>query len=276
MEKLVTVIIPTHNYGHLISEAVESVLEQTYTNIELAVVDDGSTDNTAEVVKQYPTARYVYQARLGKKTPARARNTGINLSHGEYIIFLDADDKLLPTYIEECVQAIEKDAKNGFVWTGTIEFGASNLVRIARTPHHRYSLLRNPRGQLGAMLVRKKAYDNVGLYDEKLDCLEDWDMAIRLSLNGWKGKSIQKPLHLYRMHELNVRNIEKRKVCQYQLERKYPLMKTYMVTCRLFDDISLAFSSPRTFLYKIRNKVLTRLFHIQKTQVRQRTFRTSM
>ncbi|TRO52163.1 glycosyltransferase family 2 protein [Candidatus Bathyarchaeota archaeon] len=177
----------------LISEAIESVLEQTYTNIELTVVDDGSTDNTAEVVKQYPTARYVYQAHLGKKTPARARNTGIKLSHGEYIIFLDADDKLLPTYIEECVQAIEKDAKNGFVWTGTIEFGTSNIVRIPRTPHHRYSLLRNPRGQLGAMLVRKRAYDNVGLYDEKLDSLEDWDMAIRLSLNGGRADPSKNP-----------------------------------------------------------------------------------
>ena len=122
MSKLVTVIIPTHNYGHLISEAIESVVRQTYTNIELTVVDDGSTDNTTEIVKLYPTAQYFYQDNIGKKTPARAHNTGIKLSHGEYIICLGADDKLLPTYIEECVQAIEKDPKNGFVWTGTIEF----------------------------------------------------------------------------------------------------------------------------------------------------------
>jgi len=265
-DKLVTVIIPTHNYGHLIGEAIESVLNQTYQNLEIMVVDDGSTDNTAEVVKLYPTVRYVYQTHVGKKTPARAHNTGIKLSHGEYIICLGADDKLLPTYIEECAQQIEKDAKNGFVWTGTIEFGASNHVRTPRTPHHRFSLLRHPHGQLGAMLVRKKAYDEVGLYDENLDCLEDWDMAIRLSLKGWKGKSVRKTLHLCRVHERNTKNIEERKIYGRQLERKYRLMKPYIVASRLFDITVLAFSSPRTFLYRMWNKGLTRLFHVQKIQ----------
>ena len=265
-DKLVTVIIPTHNYGHLIGEAIESVLNQTYQNLEIMVVDDGSTDNTAEVVKLYPTVRYVYQTHVGKKTPARAHNTGIKLSHGEYIICLGADDKLLPTYIEECAQQIEKDAKNGFVWTGTIEFGASNHVRTPRTPHHRFSLLRHPHGQLGAMLVRKKAYDEVGLYDENLDCLEDWDMAIRLSLKGWKGKSVRKTLHLCRVHERNTKNIEERKIYGHQLERKYRLMKPYIVASRLFDITVLAFSSPRTFLHRIWNKGLTRLFHVQKIQ----------
>jgi glycosyltransferase involved in cell wall biosynthesis len=264
--KLVTVIISTHNYGHLICEAIESVLEQTYANIELIVVDDGSTDNTPEIVKLYPTARYLYQDYIGKETCARAYNTGIKFSHGEYITCLDANDKLLPTYIEECVQEIEKDAKSGFVWTGTVEFGASNHVGMPRTPHHRFSFLRYPHGQLGAMLVRKKAYDEIGLYDENLDCLEDWDMAIRLSLKGWKGKSVRKNLHLYRVHERNLGNIEKRKNYGHQLERKYQLMKQYKIASRLFDITVFAFSSPRIFLYKMWNKGLTRLFHIQKIQ----------
>lgn len=253
--KLVTVIIPTHNYGHLIRKAIESVLNQTYFNIELIVIDDGSTDNTAEVVKLYPTVRYVYQNHVGKKTPSRAMNTGIKLSHGKYIVCLGADDKLMPTYIQECVEKIEKDSKIGFVWTGSLEFGSSNKIRIPRTPHHRFSVLRNPQGQLGAMLVRKEAYDKVGGYDTALDCTVDWDMAIRLSLSGWKGRSIPKAIHLCRIHESNIQNIALRKKRLSQLERKYWAMKPYTTASRMFDAVVLAFRSPNKFVTRVRRKL---------------------
>lgn len=262
--KLVTVIIPTHNYGHLISEAIESVLNQTYQDIELIIVDDGSTDNTPEVAKKYPNVKYIYQKHIGKKTPSRASNTGIKQSRGEYIVCLGADDKLAPTYIEECVKEITKDDKIGFVWTGCLEFGLSDTVRMPRTYHHRFSVLRNPEGQLGAMLVRKEAYDQVGGYDTSLDCTVDWDMVIRLSLAGWKGKSIMKPIHLCRIHKTNIQNIELRKKQLKQLEHKYWMMRPYTTASRIFDITVLALRSPKTFLIRLWNKVMTKFFKMQQ------------
>ena len=262
--KLVTVIIPTHNYGHLISEAIDSVLNQTYQNIELIVVDDGSTDNTSEIIKKYPNIEYIYQKHIGKKTPSRASNTGIKQSHGEYIICLGADDKLVPTYVEECVKEIERDSKIGFVWTGCLEFGLSNTTRMPRAYHHRFSVLRNPQGQLGAMLVRKEAYDEVGGYDTSLDCTVDWDMAIRLSLAGWKGKSISKVLSLCRIHKTNIQNVELRKNRLRQLERKYWMMKPYTTASRIFDIAVLALKSPESFLVRLWNKGVTKIFKVQR------------
>ena len=90
LHKKVTVVIPTYNRAHLIKDAVESVLNQTYQDFELIVIDDGSTDNTREVLAIYKDKlRYIYQENQGRSA---ARNHGIKLAQGEYIAFLDSSD----------------------------------------------------------------------------------------------------------------------------------------------------------------------------------------
>ena len=90
----VTVVIPTYNRAHLIKDAVESVLNQTYQDFELIVIDDGSTDNTREVLAVYKDKlTYIYQENQGRSS---ARNHGIELAQGEYIAFLDSDDVWFP------------------------------------------------------------------------------------------------------------------------------------------------------------------------------------
>ena len=91
---LVSVVIPCYNQAHFLGEAIESVLAQTYPHLEIVVVDDGSTDNTGEVAARYPGVRYVRQENQGL---AAARNTGLRHSSGDYLVFLDADDRLLAT-----------------------------------------------------------------------------------------------------------------------------------------------------------------------------------
>jgi 2-polyprenyl-3-methyl-5-hydroxy-6-metoxy-1,4-benzoquinol methylase len=121
--------------------------------------------------------------------------------------------------------------------------------------------------------VRKKAYDSVGGYDASLDCAEDWDMAIRLSLAGWKGKSILKPIHLCRVHTLNVPNIELRhKLRTQQLERKYWMMKPYLRVIWLFDNLVLVLKSPRSFKLKLYNKIVARIFHVPRLPFPPRNF----
>src|SRR5215218_5526383 len=97
---LVSVIITTYNHSHYLPQAISSVLRQDFQNKEIIVVDDGSKDNTKEIVAQYPQVRYIYQTNKGLSA---ARNTGIDNSTGEYLIFLDADDWFFEGCLKESV-----------------------------------------------------------------------------------------------------------------------------------------------------------------------------
>src|ERR687890_1245755 len=101
---LVSVVIPCYNQAHFLGEAIESVLAQSYKDFEIIVVDDGSPDNTSEVAARYPGVRCVRQENQGL---AGARNTGIRESKGEYLVFLDADDRLLAEALEVGVKNLE-------------------------------------------------------------------------------------------------------------------------------------------------------------------------
>src|SRR5690554_879710 len=103
---LVSVIIPCYNHGEYLSEAIESVLNQTYTPIEVIVIDDGSSDDTEKVAKRYPSVRYFFQENKGLSS---ARNLGITNSTGELLVFLDADDLLLHYAIDYNVKFLQAD-----------------------------------------------------------------------------------------------------------------------------------------------------------------------
>ncbi len=235
-DALISVIIPTHNYGRYISEAIESVFFQSHPNVEVIVVDDGSTDDTASIVQKYPRVKYLYQEHKGQPTPARAKNNGIRLSEGKYIVCLDADDKLLPNYLKECVAVAKTDPSIGLVWTGAVLFG-NHLERLqskvyfpqVKNPHTRFSFYATPGGPIGAALMPRKVFDDVGFYDEELVSVEDLDFAIRLLRHHWKAKSISKALHEYRMHSSNIHN-QVMKLGLSQLYKKYPMMYPYRTT----------------------------------------------
>ena len=103
MSPLVSVIIPTHNRADLVPLAIQSVLQQTYTNLECIVVDDASTDNTEETVRTIIDERIIYLRHENNKHASAARNTGIKYARGEFIAFLDDDDEWLPTKLEKQV-----------------------------------------------------------------------------------------------------------------------------------------------------------------------------
>ncbi len=114
---MVSVIIPTYNYGHFISNAVDSVLAQTYSNWECLIIDDGSTDNTADVIKKYlsdPRIKYIKKSNAGL---AAARNTGLKAAQGDYIQFLDSDDLIENRKLELSVGYLEKHADVDLVYS---------------------------------------------------------------------------------------------------------------------------------------------------------------
>ena len=112
----VSVIIPTYNCDRYIDQAIASVLEQTYTDYELIIVDDGSTDDTAQVIKSYgDRINYIYQANQGV---AQARNRGLAAAQGQYIAFLDQDDVFLPNKLGEQVSCFELHSDAGIIHSG--------------------------------------------------------------------------------------------------------------------------------------------------------------
>ena len=254
---LISIIIPTRNYAPYIAECIMSVLNQSYKNLEIIVVDDGSTDDTIEIIKKFSQIKYFYQQHKGHETPARAMNKGITNSNGDFIVCLGADDKLDPRYVESCLKEILKDDKIGFVWTGTQEFGESDEVRLPRKFSHNFRFYRNPGGQLGAMMVRKRVYSEVGLYDESLRGLEDWDFVIRAATRGWKGRAIPEVLHYTRVHKKRVTSRIKQYNVVRELEAKHPLMKPYAVLCRIFNIILLFFKKPKVFCVRLWNKTIS-------------------
>lgn len=201
MEKpLVSVIIPTYNRAKVIPPTLESVLAQTYPNIEIVVVDDGSTDNTEALIAQYNgRVRYIRQHNQGVEM---ARNRGFWNSSGAFVNFLDDDDLMLPTKIEQQIALFEKHPAHGIVHCG--------YHYIDKDDHLMETTGNLPDGDVrkplawgcfpwsGGPLVRREALEVIG-EDEHRDWYGDWGMWLRVALAGYTFGCVQEPLGQYRI-----------------------------------------------------------------------------
>jgi glycosyltransferase involved in cell wall biosynthesis len=194
----VSIIITSYNYASYIEGAIKSALRQTHTNIELIVIDDGSTDKTIDVLLNYKNDKRVKTILRENKGVIYTRNEGVKLSTGDFIVQLDADDTLEPTYIEECVNKAEKENLD-IVYTQTKTFGRVEFESkhpdfdLERLKHH---------GYIHAASLVRKASMKENPYDAYLDKLgnEDWDMFLDMCLDGSKAGLVNKPLMNYRKH----------------------------------------------------------------------------
>lgn len=202
---LVSIIIPTYNRAQLLGRVIESVLNQTYDNIEILVVDDGSTDNTQKLLKSLyeGKVRYFYQANKG---PSAARNLGFINSQGNLIGFLDSDDYYLPENIFEKVKVLEENPNIDWVysdWYEIVNNGTPQRRPILEKmkadlgeKENIFSLLVINGGgliQTNAALIRSHCISNINGFDENFRSLEDVDFFIRLS-RYYKTKYIHIPL----------------------------------------------------------------------------------
>ena len=184
----VSIIIPTYNRSDYLREAVGSAMAQRPGVAEVIVVDDGSTDDTADVVKRdYPSVIYVRQK---NQKQAAARETGRRAATGEFPLFLDSDDKLAAGAVDTLLAALEADpgaplafgAAAGFNAAGPCELyplpvpepGAETLALVKQ------NFIQTP----GCVLVRRSALDRAGPWDTRVHTIEDWEMLLRLSLAG--------------------------------------------------------------------------------------------
>src|SRR5437016_1914111 len=180
----VSVIIPCYNQAHFLHEAIESVLAQTYSNREIIVVNDGSTDSTAEVAGRYSAVRHIYQENAG---PSAARNTGLKQTSSEYLVFLDADDRLLPEALEVGVNCLREHPDCAFasgfcrliVADGSL-LGKPEQLCIARD-HYLEFLRRNYIWCPSSVIYRRSVLETVKGFNTSLGRAEDYDLFLRIT-----------------------------------------------------------------------------------------------
>lgn len=181
---LASVVIPCFNQAHFLGEAIESVLAQTYPHVEVVVVDDGSTDNTAAVVERYPSVRYIRQSNQGV---SEARNTGLRITNGDYLVFLDADDRLVRDALKTGVDYLTSNQEIAFV-SGHYNLVAADgkLLGEPAVPcvenGHFEALLRGCYIHLPASAIfRRSLFEHVGGFSPSVGPCADHDLYLRVA-----------------------------------------------------------------------------------------------
>lgn len=187
----VSVIIPTYNRAHLVTDAIYSVLAQTYTNFELLVIDDHSTDDTEAIVKGYDDPRVIYMLNNRKKGAQGARNTGLFAAKGEWVAMLDSDDAWLPGKLERMAEKIrrEDDTLVGISSANAAyDFEEQKIIREKRLKEKEYTtkdlLYRNYLDGFSSFMFKRTAGLEAGGFDESLPALQDIDFYIAISIKG--------------------------------------------------------------------------------------------
>jgi glycosyltransferase involved in cell wall biosynthesis len=204
--QLVSVIIPCYNQAHYLGEAIASVLGQTYTHYEIIVVDDGSTDDTARVAARHAGVRCLRKKNGGL---AAARNTGLRASEGDYVIFLDADDRLLPAALEAEVRCLNSDPNCAMAY-GHVRLidGAgkplASPAQVAVESDHYFELLRrNFIWTPGAVVYRRAVLDEVGDFTGSVSAAADYDLNLRVARRH-AVRCLDRVVLEYRRHENNM------------------------------------------------------------------------
>lgn len=209
--KKVTIIIPCYNGEKYLKESIDSALNQTYKNIEVIVVNDGSTDNSLNIIYSYKSQ--VVLVNQNNEGLSAARNSGINKSTGDLIAFLDADDFWEPTFIEKLVNALTKsDAVLAYCgWQNIGIEGPAGRPYIP--PDYEHSsiktkkLIEGPCWPVHAVIIRKATLTTCGLFNTQLKCCEDFDLWLRTAVFN-PVTLVPEVLAYYRHHdEQMTRNI---------------------------------------------------------------------
>jgi len=239
----ISVIIPAHNSEKFIEKTISSVLLQTFSNIEVIIVDDGSTDKTQYIVegiqKKDERVKYFFQQNSGG--PASPKNIGFKQSTGDYIAYLDHDDEWIPSKLEKQLALFNAHSNIGLVSCNAYIYENEKMTRI----HHLSKRNNSIQGVLAdslsyffsnsSMLIPRYVIKDVGDRDEELSVLEDLDIVIRILTKGYKIDFISEPLIKYNLGDYNLSKDFNRVAQDYKvflskyrhLLRKYP--KAYSI-----------------------------------------------
>ncbi len=208
---LVTIYITNYNYGNYIKEAIESVLNQSFKDIELIIIDDGSTDNSREIIESYAhlnNIRIIFQKNKGLNV---TNNIAMRLAHGKYLVRLDADDYFSEDAIEKMSNKLESAPNLGLVFPDYYLIDTLGDV-IAKEQRHAFdkdvSLLDQP-AHGACTMIRRSYLEKLGGYNESFSCQDGYDLWIRFTAK-YNVANINEPLFYYRQHNSNLTKNEER------------------------------------------------------------------
>ncbi|MCF3574952.1 glycosyltransferase family A protein [Planktothrix agardhii] len=203
----ISVIIPAYNCDRYVEQAVESVINQTYPADEIIIIDDGSQDNTRQVLQPYSNyIHYVYQENQGVSV---ARNHGLKLARGEFIVFLDADDIFLPNKLATQLAVFQAKPQLGLVQSGW----------------RRVWLRWKPLGTMGTLMFRREWLLKIEGFEPGLAHAEDVDLILRMVLLGCESAWLHQPTVCYRQHDRNTMRdgVSQAKSINYVLDKFFNL-----------------------------------------------------
>ncbi len=303
MSPRVSVIIPAYNVASYISETLDSVIAQTFSDMEIIIVNDGSTDTTPNIIESYaardPRIRIIHQENRGL---AGARNTGLRSAVGDYLCIFDSDDIMMPDKIAVQVSYLDAHPACGLVYTDCYHFiDGTNRVRTVLEPdlskENAYEILLhgnhlNP----NVVMFRKSVYESLGGFDETLRSAEDWEYWLKFAHAGVNFGHVNQPLTRYRvrsnslsgdgvvMYQTAIRVLEKqydKAVTQKQLQlirqgiaaRYKKLLVAYLVQGKRKEAWKLVMRRPTRFmLFAVFSMVPTQLLRKGYTLLRRMRF----
>ncbi|MCF8321924.1 MAG: glycosyltransferase family 2 protein [Flavobacterium sp.] len=255
----VSIIVPCYNQAIYLDETLQSVLDQTYTNWECIIVNDGSPDDTEKVTKQWcgKDSRFIYIHKQNGGLSS-ARNYGIQAAKGKFILTLDADDKYAPTFIEKALVILNGNNDIGIVSSWIIRFKDSKDICLIKPNGIVLQDFLFQNSANGTSLFKKECWEQVGGYDEKMKWgYEDWEFYIRVCQLGWKMHVIQEPLFFYRQHDISMRTVA---LNDYDVEiKKYIYYKHEILYKEHYEDLIAYFlwsvASEKKQNIKIQNRI---------------------
>jgi len=236
MAKIISVIVPCYNYAKYLPECIDSLISQTYPIKEIIIVNDGSPDNTSEVsrslIEKYPDKNIKLVEKVNGGLSS-ARNAGINIAIGEYIMCLDADDKLVPGGIEEHVRLMEDDMT--IAQCALMEFGERHIMMTPTSPTSLERVLQSNTIYCNSMFS-KRMWEQVGGFDENETIRlgrEDHEFWIRLLAEGCHVRTSEFVALRYRVHGSNMTKMTLhpnwKKINEYFYKKHFGLYQKYNV-----------------------------------------------
>lgn len=199
-EPLVSILMPIYNYGNRINQTLNSIFNQDYTNYEIILVDDGSTDEFVNMkLKQLESVERIKVVYKENGGPSSARNEAFRHSKGDYILPLDSDDMIMDGYIKTCVNILSINKNISPVYCDTHHVG--QMQGIEQRPEWSKERLVQGPFIVNCSMFHRESFEKVNGYDEDLNGWEDYDMWLRMMKEGYIGKRIPKPLFIYFHHE---------------------------------------------------------------------------
>lgn len=233
----VSVVMPTFNAEQYLRTSIKSILNQSFTDFELIIVDDGSTDNTIATIKEFEDNRITLIERKDKSGVTSARNRGIREAQGEFIAQHDADDYSDQTRFQRQVDYLDSHPDVAMVGTGANlvneRKGVTERRRVEESPSLDDLLQHNHYIQ-GSVMIRASALESVGYYDERFPVTEDYDLWLRLA-KKFEVRNIDEPLYNFRIHQDSLYSDTMEKIKLYhQLAR---LRVTNRVSEERFEEL---------------------------------------